>query len=188
MVRAVDVIERRGIVLITAIADLRCRHGRVRLLALVLADLLVPRRDRRRGHRQRGVPQPDSSARDARRAARTDDRRQHDVLHRRTAAGRARGGPARAVGRAGGVGGQRRHRLLDRHDVGRRGHARTARVSPHRTAAGAGQGRSRANPNGRWQKTARFLRLPIGAPTSRWNFHQPVKTNRSAIIPALWAH
>ena len=66
----------------------------VRPVARFWLTFCVPGRDRRGRHREHGVPQPDSPARDARRPARPHDRRQHDVLHGRPAARRARGRPA----------------------------------------------------------------------------------------------
>ena len=68
MVRAVDRIERRGIVLIGAVAIYGAGDGGLRLVAIVLADVRVPGRDRRDRHRQHGDPQHDPPARDARSA------------------------------------------------------------------------------------------------------------------------
>ena len=66
MVRAVDLIERRGVVLHRERSrSTAWRRSAFGLSHVVLADVLVPGRDRRRRHGQRGVPQPDSPARDA---------------------------------------------------------------------------------------------------------------------------
>ena len=51
--------------------------------------------------------------------------------------GELEAGLRRAMGRAGGLGRQRRHRLPDRDGVGRGGDARAARLPSHRAAAGA---------------------------------------------------
>ena len=80
--------------------DLWRRHGGVRTVARVLADVRLPGGDRRRRHGQHGVPQPDSSARDTRSAARAHGRGEHGVFHGRTATRRTRAGlVANAMGR-----------------------------------------------------------------------------------------
>ena len=65
MVRGVDWIERRGLVLLTSVAIYGAATAAFGL-SRVLADVRLPGGDRRRRHGQHGVPQPDSSAPDDR--------------------------------------------------------------------------------------------------------------------------
>ena len=101
MIRGVDWIERRGVVLLVGHRGLWRGDRRLRGVAGVLADVRVPGRHRRGRHGEHGVPEPDSPARDAGPAARPHGRRQHGVLHGRPAARGARSRPRgqRAWGR-----------------------------------------------------------------------------------------
>ena len=120
MIPITTAIRRRGPVLLWAVAVVRSRHRGVRAVALLLADVWMPGRHRCRRHHQHDHQEHRPPARDAGPAARPDDRRQHGVLRRRTAARRVRGRRAGQLGRADVFGRQRRRRLHHRHRLGRR--------------------------------------------------------------------
>ncbi len=73
-------IVRRGPGAALGRRRLRRRDRRVRRVALVLADVPLPRDDRRHRHDQHDHPQHRAAARDARSPARPHDRREHGVL------------------------------------------------------------------------------------------------------------
>ena len=82
----------------------RRRHGRVRLVALVRADVRCAGGHRPRRRRLDRDPPDAAPAHHARRAARPHDLRQHDLLHGRPAARRAGGRPRRVQVRVGRLG------------------------------------------------------------------------------------
>ena len=130
MVRSIERIERRGVVLIWAVCVVRRSDNCVRIVPLVPAHVSVPRRHRRGRYGQHGAAQCDSSARHARSPARPHDRHQHGVLPGRPSARRARGRRRRTVDRSARIGGHRRHRLPHRHGLDCRPHARAQTISP----------------------------------------------------------
>ncbi len=90
MVRSIERIERRGMVLLWAV----CAYGAATIVFGLshsfLADVPLPCRDRRRRYGQHGAAKRHSSAGHAGSSARTDDRHQHGVLSGRPPARRAR--------------------------------------------------------------------------------------------------
>ena len=130
MVRSIEQIERRGIVLLWAVAMYGAAtlvFGLSRAFWLTFFCLGAHRRGRYREH---GAAQCRPPARNTRPPARAHDRRQHGVLHGRPAAGRARGRRRGAVDRRAAVGGDRRAGVPHRNPVDRRDHARASPVSP----------------------------------------------------------
>ncbi len=87
MVPAINHIERRGATLLWAIVAYGLATA-LRRVAHLLGCARRARRDRRRRHGEHGHSKRDSSARDARSAPGTHDRREHGLLHGRAAARR----------------------------------------------------------------------------------------------------
>ncbi len=112
-------IRRRGAVIIWSVIG----HGVATIVfgfsRSFLADVRLPGPGRRDRHRQHRAAQHHPATRDARSAARPDDRHQHGVLHGRTATRRTRGRRGREWVRGTVFGDHRRHRMSDRHGLGR---------------------------------------------------------------------
>ena len=132
LIRHFDKIERRGSVLLWAVGGVRPGDGRVRLLDELRLDVRVSRADRCRRHGQHGAAQHHPPDRNTRSPARKDDEHQHDLLPRRPAARRVRGGLGRAGIRRTVLGRQRWDRLLDRNGLDRDEDAGVAALSTRR--------------------------------------------------------
>ena len=148
MIRIVDWIERRGEVLIAAVAVHGRCDGRLRFFAGVLAQFSLPGGHRRGGHGQHDVPQPDSATRNPRSPARPDDGGEHGLLHRRPAARRAGSRPGRELARRRHLRRHRRAGLRRRHGMDRGSHTGVARVSPPGSATHSGRRRQERGESG----------------------------------------